>query len=383
MPSSFQPLTPSSITQDCIVPATDTLSPPRLSLLCITLGLGAQFDPNPAPHWHSPTTYYALSRAALALEDIHTNTAIEIVESIGLQSLFLLRQDSGAVPERAWANLGLAMRCAQAMGLHRDSKRWGVAEDLVQRRRRTFYELWTFEILLSACLGRPPSLNRFQVDCEMPVDDAVSLGQNPAFYRWKHQQWSTTLLEIATSALSSPQPSPYATIISLDKQLRASPLPDKLPGAADPCHIVDRSLYPQISVRWQEHTVHLMNTYTFLVLHRPFFARALLGSVDDIFQSKFLRSVMTVHDSSKAIINHFIWVSQNEPDALDAIPFWRMAVVCSLVRAYPMYRDGTFDLLLGVSWCFDHQGTEELISRELYARSGPRVRVRLPTRAGV
>jgi hypothetical protein len=113
--SSFQPLTPAGITRDCIAPAIDTLSPPQLSLLCVTLALAAQLGPTPAPHWHTPTTYYALSRAALALEDIHTDTAIETVESIGLQSLFLLRQDSCAVPERAWASLGLAMKCAQAV----------------------------------------------------------------------------------------------------------------------------------------------------------------------------------------------------------------------------------------------------------------------------
>lgn len=329
--SLFQPLTPSGLTRDCVAPPIDQLSPPQLALLCMVLALAAQLDPNPAPHWHSSTTYYALSRAALALEDIHTNTAIETVETIGLQSVFLLRSSHNSVPERAWASLGLAMRCAQAMGLHRDPKRWGVADDLVQRRRRTFYELWTFDILLSACLGRPPSLNRHQVDCEMPLDDAVSLGQNPAFYRWKHQRWATIVLEVTVSALSSLQPPSYSTIISLDKQLRSSPLPDKLSGAADPCRVVDRALYPQISVRWQEHAVHLHNTYTLLVLHRPFFARALLESPEDIFKHRFLRSVMTVHDSAKSIINHFIWVSKNEPESLRAILFWRLTILCSLV----------------------------------------------------
>jgi hypothetical protein len=143
---------------------------------------------------------------------------------------------------------------------------------------------------------------------------------------------STTVLEVATSALSCPQPPPYSTIISLDKQLRAAALPDKLAGAADPCRIVDRSLYPQASVRWQEHAVHLTNTYTLLLLHRPFFARALLENADDLFKSKFLRSVMTVHDSSKTIIDQFISVARNESDALGMITFWQLAVVCSLVR---------------------------------------------------
>lgn len=113
--SSFQPLTPSRLTKDCIITPINTLSTPQLSLLFIVLALAAQLDPSPSSEWLSSSFYYTLSRAALALEDIHVNAAIETVESIGLQGLFLLRHDGSAVPERAWAMVGLSMRCAQAV----------------------------------------------------------------------------------------------------------------------------------------------------------------------------------------------------------------------------------------------------------------------------
>lgn len=80
------------------------------------LALASQLDPSPSPEWLSPSFYYTLSRAALTIEEIHVNTAIETVEAIGLQSLFLLGFDKHAIPERAWGMLGLAMRCALAVG---------------------------------------------------------------------------------------------------------------------------------------------------------------------------------------------------------------------------------------------------------------------------
>lgn len=139
------------------------------------------------------------------------------------------------------------------------------------------------------------------------------------------------MLEIATTALSSPRPPAYSTIISLDKQFRASPLPERLPAAADPCKPVDRNSYPEPATRWQEHTVRLFNTYTLILLHRPFFARALLEAPKDLFKHRFLRSVMTIHDSSQAIIRHVVWMATNEPETLKMLSLWHLAMTCSLV----------------------------------------------------
>lgn len=180
------------------------------------------------------------------------------------------------------------------------------------------------------------------------MDDAVTLGQNPAcgylspswplianfwiVYRWKHQIWSSILLEITVTALSPPKPPAYSTVVSLDKQFRASPLPDRLSGAADPCHQIDRNAYPQLSTRWQEHFVRMLNSYTLILLHRPFFARALLEGADDLFKHRFLRSVMTIHDSSRDIVRHVVWMSAHEPDSLQACILWEMSTICGLVR---------------------------------------------------
>lgn len=151
-------------------------------------------------------------------------------------------------------------------------------------------------------------------------------------------RWTGTLLEVVNSALCSTQPPTYSTIVSLDKQLRASPLPDKLSTASDPCRKVELSQYTQPSIRWQEHMVYLLNNYSLLLLHRPFFARALLESPNDVFQHRFLRSVMTVHDSSKAIVRQVRWLTQNEPETLQMLPFWQLAVVCSLVCQFSILR---------------------------------------------
>lgn len=326
--SLFQPLTPSFMTQLISTPIRQ-LTTSRLGLLLIVMGLAAQLDPHRPANWLQPSLYFTLSRTCLVLEDVSINVSLELVEVIGLQALFLLHHDATAVPERSWIAVGQAMKYAQAMGLHRDSKHWKLTEESAQRRRRTFYELWTFDIFLSAHLGRPPSLNRFQVDCEMPMDDLTSLGENPYFYRWKHQFGSTILLELATTALSSSQVPGYAFIISLDKQLRATPLPEKF--TSNPCMAVDTDNYPQFSLRLQEHEVHLIQQYTLIILHRPFFARALLDSKNDLFKHRFLRSVMTVHDSSRNIVRHILWLAHNEPASLRSLTHWPLYMMCSLV----------------------------------------------------
>ncbi|KAG8775499.1 hypothetical protein FRC15_000490 [Serendipita sp. 397] len=293
------------------------------------MSLAAQLDPRPPRSWLSASTYFRLSQACLSTQDTEENITLEVVEAMGLQSLFLLYHEGTAVPERAWITLGTAMKYAQAMGLHRDSRRWGLSEEMALNRRRTFYELWTFDILLSAYMGRPPSINRSQVDCEMPTDDLFSFGQNPTFYRWKHQFSSTILLELLTSVLSSTIPPDYSAIISLDKQLRAAPWLDR--ASSDPCHPIDPMNYPQMSVRWQEHAVFFMRTYALILLHRPFFARALIEAADDVFKHRFLRSVMTVHDSSRTFIRHIMWLSANEPETLRIQPFWKLYMICSIV----------------------------------------------------
>ncbi|KAG8847451.1 hypothetical protein FRB91_011738 [Serendipita sp. 411] len=327
--SLFQPLTPARLRERCLVTPIAQLPSRHLSLLFIVMSLAAQLDPRPPRSWLSASTYFRLSQACLSTQDTEENITLEVVEAMGLQSLFLLYHEGTAVPERAWITLGTAMKYAQAMGLHRDSRRWGLSEEAALNRRRTFYELWTFDILLSAYMGRPPSINRSQVDCEMPTDDLFSFGQNPTFYRWKHQFSSTILLELLTSVLSSTIPPDYSAIISLDKQLRAAPWLDR--ASSDPCHPIDPMNYPQMSVRWQEHAVFFMRTYALILLHRPFFARALIEAADDVFKHRFLRSVMTVHDSSRTFIRHIMWLSANEPETLRIQPFWKLYMICSIV----------------------------------------------------
>ncbi|KAG8809895.1 hypothetical protein FRC17_003184 [Serendipita sp. 399] len=308
------------------------------------MSLAARLDSNPPRSWLSAATYFRLSQACLSTEDINSDVTLDVVESLGLQSLFLLYHDGTAAPERAWITVGTAMKYAQAMGLHRDSRRWGLDEEVSQKVAAIILSLSNMlisssvaepstssglSIYFCAYMGRPPSLNRSQVDCEMPADELYSFGQNPMFYRWKHQFGFTALLELATTVLSSPQPPDYSTVISLDKQLRAVPWLDK--ASSEPCRPMDPTQYPQLSVRWQEHAVYFMRTYALILLHRPFFARALIETTDDLFKHRFLRSVMTVHDSSRTFIRHILWLAANEPETLRMQPLWTLYMICSIV----------------------------------------------------
>lgn len=114
-PSRFQPLTSTQFLQDCVLVDFNSLSATRLSLLFVVLALVAQQVPSPGPTWLSPAVYFSFSRTALTLEDNHANPTIELVETMGLQALFLLYHEKLAIPEKAWVTLGAASRAAQAV----------------------------------------------------------------------------------------------------------------------------------------------------------------------------------------------------------------------------------------------------------------------------
>src|SRR5205823_2500867 len=66
----------------------------------------------------------------------------------------------GAKNSRAWVYIGLAIRIAQDMGLHRDSAKWSLDEKQTEVRKRTWWACYTFDRFISAGLGRVSILVR-------------------------------------------------------------------------------------------------------------------------------------------------------------------------------------------------------------------------------
>ncbi|KAJ9611217.1 hypothetical protein H2200_004400 [Cladophialophora chaetospira] len=110
--------------------------------------------------------YYARARA-LGLDHrvMFDHPDIERVQGIGLLAFYLLI--NGSIT-RAWNTLGHATRHATALGLHLRVTDENVNELEKARRARTWYSLYSLEILIAEITGRPKSI--FLVDVTIPDD---------------------------------------------------------------------------------------------------------------------------------------------------------------------------------------------------------------------
>ncbi|KIW28114.1 hypothetical protein, variant [Cladophialophora immunda] len=111
-------------------------------------------------------TYFARARA-LGLDHrvMFDHPDIERVQGIGLLAFYLLV--NGSIT-RAWNTLGHATRHATALGLHLKITDPAVSELDKVRRARTWYSLYSLEILIAEITGRPKSI--FLTDVTIPID---------------------------------------------------------------------------------------------------------------------------------------------------------------------------------------------------------------------
>ncbi|EXJ73520.1 uncharacterized protein A1O5_03281 [Cladophialophora psammophila CBS 110553] len=110
--------------------------------------------------------YYARARA-LGLDHrvMFDHPDIERVQGIGLLAFYLFV--NGSIT-RAWNTLGHATRHATALGLHLRITDPRVSEADKARRARTWYSLYSLEILIAEITGRPKSI--FLSDVTIPID---------------------------------------------------------------------------------------------------------------------------------------------------------------------------------------------------------------------
>ncbi|KIX00909.1 uncharacterized protein Z518_09974 [Rhinocladiella mackenziei CBS 650.93] len=123
--------------------------------------------------------YYARARA-LGLDHrmMFDHPDIERVQGIGLLAFYLLMNGSIF---RAWNILGHATRHAIALALHLRVSDPNVSDRDKEQRARTWYSLYSLEILIAEITGRPKSI--FLSDVTTPID----LLQKPPTEEHDHQ----------------------------------------------------------------------------------------------------------------------------------------------------------------------------------------------------
>lgn len=156
----------------------DQLTTAWLALFYGVLAIGAFYDQG-APPVSSKDLHANYFQRSILLTDLNKLEASTVQVSALLVQCFYLLATSKT--DRCWITLGVAVRLAQALGLHMDfidGKRtpWGYPLPQPQRseiRRRVWYSLFVLDRLVALQLGRPPAISDggFSVSLPSNLDD--------------------------------------------------------------------------------------------------------------------------------------------------------------------------------------------------------------------
>nr|XP_019009530.1 uncharacterized protein I206_06179 [Kwoniella pini CBS 10737]OCF48311.1 hypothetical protein I206_06179 [Kwoniella pini CBS 10737] len=117
----------------------------ELGLMYLILATGAAMDLSLPPYNEFAERFFTLGRIALAIDP---TDSILFVQSIHIMSRYLSNSFRGPKATLGfWSCLGMAVRSAQSMGLHRDGKRWKLPPEEIELRRRVFWEFITTRYL--------------------------------------------------------------------------------------------------------------------------------------------------------------------------------------------------------------------------------------------
>lgn len=142
--------------------ATNSLPPPQeAALIFAILALGDLVGPN-----ESSWQLVSASLHLLRISKFLTMPSLDTVATFSYIAVYL--QHEGRLNEY-WPLMGMVIRMAQSMGLHRDP-RWisNLSREEAEVRRRIFHTIAAQETALSIMFGRPEGLGYF--DTELPED---------------------------------------------------------------------------------------------------------------------------------------------------------------------------------------------------------------------
>ncbi|KAJ3753187.1 hypothetical protein EV360DRAFT_53880 [Lentinula raphanica] len=270
----------------------------RLSVMFMILAIGSLVDTSLTPYNVDAEKYHQLAKAALFQDSFLDAPTINAVQALFLMTYYLFLSDRhGTSTGTRWAVMGLAVKLSQTV--YRDSGRWkGVEVDESQRRRQLFWELFTYDSWQCFTFARPPSFALPHIDCKMPYPN-IDSAEDQIFHAWKHRFVSECMNLLHDQAFGAKTPT-YATVLQLDRKLRAFPVPSVLQvagfGSSEP---MPTGMQESSMLTLQRHIVLAIREMN---LHRSFFARAISDHPKDPLGSPYGTSVIAAYRSAGSLV---------------------------------------------------------------------------------
>ncbi|KAL4777541.1 fungal-specific transcription factor domain-containing protein [Aspergillus nidulans var. acristatus] len=105
-----------------------------------------------------------------ALQQVPAMCETRSVENVEAMTLLVVYHLRSASSQGVWYMIGLAMRTAIDLGLHRKANELNLDPITTQMRRRLFWTVYYLERVVSVSLGRPFSIADRHIDLPLPVD---------------------------------------------------------------------------------------------------------------------------------------------------------------------------------------------------------------------
>ncbi|KAF3938581.1 hypothetical protein ABW19_dt0210150 [Dactylella cylindrospora] len=228
-------------------------------------------------------------------------------------------------PEQLWLYLGLILRVAQTMGLHRDSKKFEV--DIppyhVEMRRRLWNVLSCMDLLESIRIGLPSIVRAGESDAMLPSNihdyefDEDSKVLPPSRPLTEHTPMSYMIAKSklanvfgkATQMINMIHPAPhYEDILRLDAEARRvySSMPDFLKFRP-----IDETRGDHPALIMQRYGLNILHQKSLLIIHRPYFTLRLKNN------ARYAPSRRACLESAMTLLNHqyTVWDTQyNQKD---------------------------------------------------------------------
>ncbi|RPD64305.1 hypothetical protein L226DRAFT_460396 [Lentinus tigrinus ALCF2SS1-7] len=277
----------------------DPLMSHQLALMFMVLAIGSLMDIARPAYNIEAEKYHHLARAALFQSPIFEEPTLAAVQALYLMAFYLfLGERHGSGVGSRWAFMGLAVKLG--VSVNRDAGRWKVDEAEIQRRRESFWELYSYDLLQSFTLGRPPSFTLVHIDCKKPYTEDPN--NEETFHWWKHRFTSECMNLVYDQAFGAKTPT-YSTVLQLDRKLRGFTVPASLQIAGfGNSESRGGNFYESVPLILQRHLVLAIRESNLLYMHRGFFARAISDHPKDPLGSPYGGSFIAAYRSAGSLV---------------------------------------------------------------------------------
>ncbi|KAE8353058.1 hypothetical protein BDV28DRAFT_165200 [Aspergillus coremiiformis] len=134
--------------------------------LYIVYAIGATFLQLSERYSYTPPERFYMT----ALQQVSAMCEARSIENIKAMTLLVVYHLRAAFSQGVWYMIGLAMRTAIDLGLHRKANEANLDPFTAQLRRRLFWTVYYLERVVSMSLGRPFSIADRNIDLPLPLD---------------------------------------------------------------------------------------------------------------------------------------------------------------------------------------------------------------------